>query len=150
MSREGLQLARVARARGIPVVLSPICWIEPRAMAALAPDRVGRLANRAKWRLKALMPRWPSWRRDLLRAADVILPNSQAEGDQLVRWFGADPAKIRPVPNGVEERFAQADPSAFRQTTGRASSSSTSAGSSRGRTSSAWSKGSGRPACRWS
>ena len=115
MSREGLQLAKVARARGIPVVLSPICWIEPRAMAALATDPIGRLANRAKWRLKALMPRSPSWRRDLLRAADVILPNSQAEGDQLVRWFGADPARIQPVPNGVEERFAHADQSRFRQ-----------------------------------
>ncbi len=114
MSREGLQLARVARAKGVPVVLSPICWIEPRAMAALATDPVGRLANRAKWRLKALAPRWPTWRRDLLAAADAILPNSVAEGEQLVRWFGADPAKIRPVPNGVEERFAHADPSAFR------------------------------------
>jgi len=114
MSREGLQLARVARARGVPVVLSPICWIEPRAMAALATDPVGRLANRAKWRLKALVPRWPSWRRDLLGQADAILPNSVAEGEQLVRWFGADPSRIRPVPNGVEERFARADASAFR------------------------------------
>ena len=59
-------------------------------------------------------PRLPTWRRDLLRAADAILPNSVAEGEQLVRWFGADPAKIRPVPNGVEERFARADPSSFR------------------------------------
>ena len=115
MSREGLQLARLARAKGIPVVLSPICWIEPRAMAALATDRVGRLANRAKWRLKALVPKAPSWRRDLLRVADIILPNSTAEGEQLVRWFGADPAKIRPVPNGVEERFARADPAPFRR-----------------------------------
>ncbi len=115
MSKEGLQLAKLARAKGVPVVLSPICWIEPRAMAALAPDHVGRLANRAKWRLKALMPKAPSWRRDLLRVADVILPNSRAEGDQLVRWFGADPGKIRAVPNGVEGRFAFADPSAFRR-----------------------------------
>ncbi len=118
MSREGLQLARVARARGVPVVLSPICWIEPRAMAALATDPVGRLANRAKWRLKAMVPRWPTWRRDLLRAADAILPNSIAEGEQLVRWFGADRDRIRPVPNGVEERFARADPSAFRSAHG--------------------------------
>jgi len=118
MSREGLQLAKLARAKGIPVVLSPICWIEPRAMAALASDRIGRLANRAKWRLKALMPRLPSWRRDLLRVADIILPNSRAEGDQLVRWFGADLGKIRAVPNGVEERFAHADPTAFRQAYG--------------------------------
>ena len=115
MSREGLQLARMARAKGIPVVVSPICWIEPRAMAALAADRVGRLANQAKWRLKALLPTSPSWRRDLLRVADLILPNSRAEGDQLVRWFGADAGKIQPVPNGVEERFASADPSHFRQ-----------------------------------
>jgi glycosyltransferase involved in cell wall biosynthesis len=114
MSFEGLQLARVARAKGIPVVLSPICWIEPRAMAVLATDRLGRWANRAKWRLKALVPRWPTWRRELLRSADVILPNSAAEGDQLVRWFGADPARIRAVPNGVEERFAHANPSNFR------------------------------------
>ena len=114
MSREGLQLARVARAKGVPVVLSPICWIEPRAMAVLATDRLGRWSNRAKWRLKALVPRWPTWRRDLLRSADAILPNSAAEGEQLVRWFGADPARVRPVPNGVEERFARADPSAFR------------------------------------
>ena len=114
MSREGLGLAKMARAKGIPVVLSPICWIEPRAMAALAPDRLGKFANQAKWRLKALLPRSPSWRRDLLRAADIILPNSQAEGDQLVRWFGADPGKIQPVPNGVEDRFAHADLSLFR------------------------------------
>jgi len=120
MSREGLQMARVARAKGVPVVLSPICWIEPRAMAALATDPVGRLANRAKWRLKALVPRFPTWRRDLLQAADVILPNSAAEGEQLVRWFGADPARITPVPNGVEERFAHADPSAFREAHGTA------------------------------
>ena len=120
MSREGLQLARVARARGVPVVLSPICWIEPRAMAALATDRLGRLANQAKWRLKALAPRLPTWRRDLLGSVDAILPNSAAEGEQLVRWFGADPAKIRPIPNGVEERFARADPAAFRHLHGPA------------------------------
>ena len=35
MSREGLELARLARTRGVPVVLSPICWYEPRALAAL-------------------------------------------------------------------------------------------------------------------
>jgi glycosyltransferase involved in cell wall biosynthesis len=113
MSREGLQLARLAKAKGVPVALSPICWIEPRAMAALAPNTPSRLANSAKWRLKALVPGWPTWRRDLLMAADVILPNSVAEGEQLVRWFGADPERIRPVPNGVEERFAHADPSLF-------------------------------------
>ena len=41
-------------------------------------------------------------------------PTRSPRGEQLIRWFGADPDRIRPVPNGVEERFAHADPSAFR------------------------------------
>ena len=67
MSREGLELARVARARGVPVVLSPICWYRAaghrRAGAragrgGLGPGEVGRARSAA--------PRWPSWRRELL------------------------------------------------------------------------------------
>ncbi len=36
MNREGLELARVAKSRRIPVVLSPICWFEPGCFADLA------------------------------------------------------------------------------------------------------------------
>ncbi len=60
------------------------------------------------------MPRWPSWRRALLQAADAILPNSQAEARQLVRLFGVDPGRIHVVPNGVEPRLAYASPDRFR------------------------------------
>src|SRR4051794_11793160 len=52
MSREGLELARVARTRGLRVVLSPICWIEPRALAALAPGPSGMAWELAKWAVK--------------------------------------------------------------------------------------------------
>jgi hypothetical protein len=146
MSREGLQLARVARAKGVPVVLSPICWIEPRAMAALATDRLGRLANQAKWRLKALAPRFPTWRRDLLGSVDAILPNSAAEGEQLVRWFGADPAR---TPTVSKSGSPAPTPPPSGTCTARPTSSFTSAGSSRGRTCSDWSKGSSSPGCPW-
>ena len=53
MSREGLELARVAQARGVPVVLSPICWYEPRALAALEPGPLGKLASLAAWGLRS-------------------------------------------------------------------------------------------------
>ena len=53
MSREGLELARVAKARGIPVVLSPICWYEPRAMAALELDPIRKFASLAGWGLRS-------------------------------------------------------------------------------------------------
>jgi len=114
MSREGLELARVAKARRVPVVLSPICWFEPRAIAALAPDAARRAFDLAKWAARMAAPRGPGWRRSLLNLADAILPNSRAEADQLVRLFGTDRRAIRVVPNGVEPRFADADPGLFR------------------------------------
>jgi glycosyltransferase involved in cell wall biosynthesis len=119
MSREGLELARVARARRVPVVLSPICWIEPLAMAALAQGSVRGALDLAKWTLRRNAPRWPSWRRDLLTLAQAILPNSHAEARQLVRYFGADPSAIHVVPNGVARRFAEAQPELFRSAYGR-------------------------------
>jgi glycosyltransferase involved in cell wall biosynthesis len=114
MSREGLDLARVARDRGVPVVLSPICWFEPRALASLAPSAPKAAAHLALYGLRRALPRLPGWRRTLLALADRILPNSHAEAIQLRRLFGADPARIRVVPNGVDPRFALADPAPFR------------------------------------
>ncbi len=118
MSREGLELARVARARGVPVVLSPICWIEPGAISALAPNPARRVFDLAKWTLKTTVPRWPSWRRALLELADAILPNSHAEARQLVRYFGSRPQRIHVVPNGVSPRFADASAELFRSAHG--------------------------------
>jgi len=101
MSREGLELARVARAVGIPVVLSPICWYEPRALAALEAHPARKLASLAVWGLRCIAPGIPSWRRELLRLADLVLPNSRSEATQLVRLFGVARGRIRVVPNGV-------------------------------------------------
>ncbi|MDR3636727.1 MAG: glycosyltransferase [Isosphaeraceae bacterium] len=119
MSREGLELARVARARHVRVVLSPICWVEPRAIAAQAPNRAQGAWQLAKWGLKSAAPRWPTWRRALLRLAHAVLPNSKAEARQLVRLFGTDPKRVHVVPNGVSQRFASSDPAPFRARFGR-------------------------------
>jgi glycosyltransferase involved in cell wall biosynthesis len=113
MSREGLELARVALARGTRVVLSPICWFEPRALVALAPTATTAARDVAKWAVRLAAPRWPGWRRELLELADAILPNSRAEARQLIRLFGADPNRLHVVPNGVSSRFASARPEPF-------------------------------------
>jgi glycosyltransferase involved in cell wall biosynthesis len=115
MSREGLELARMARALGVPVVLSPICWVEPRAIAANAPTPSRRFLERMKWQLRRFVPRLACWRRALLHLADAILPNSDAEGRQLAMLFGAERSRIHPVPNGVHPHFALADPAPFRE-----------------------------------
>ncbi len=113
MSREGLELARVARARGLPVVLSPICWYDARSLAALAGSRLKAARDLTRWAILRTFPRWPTWRRELLNLADAILPNSRSEALQLVQTFGADAGKIRVVPNGVDPRFASASADYF-------------------------------------
>jgi glycosyltransferase involved in cell wall biosynthesis len=115
MSREGLELARVARGRGVPVVLSPICWYEIRAMLALEPNRPRKLRSLAAWSLRLAMPRLPSWRRELLELAAAVLPNSPSEADQLARLFGVDRGKLRVVPNGVRPELGSVGPEPFRR-----------------------------------
>ena len=114
MSREGLELARIARARRVPVVLSPICWYEPCALAALETDPTRKLAALAAWGLRSLVPVVPSWRRALLKLANMILPNSWSEAAQLIRLFGVARERIRVVPNGVLPAVAMASPELFR------------------------------------
>jgi glycosyltransferase involved in cell wall biosynthesis len=118
MSREGLELARVARARGIPVVLSPICWYEPRAMAALEPEAIRKIASVLGWGLRSVLPGTPSWRSKLFKLADVVLPNSRREANQLMRLFGVSAKRIRVVPNGVLPAMGTARPEEFQRRIG--------------------------------
>jgi glycosyltransferase involved in cell wall biosynthesis len=115
MSREGLELARLARSRGVPVALSPICWYQPRAILALESGMARKATGLSAWCVRSVLPGWPSWRRDLLHIADVVLPNSAAEAGQLGRLFGVGEGRIRVVPNGVLPSFGTAAPDAFRE-----------------------------------
>lgn len=45
--------------------------------------------------------------------AEMVLPNSLAEAEQVEKGLGIGSSKIRVVPNGVEERFEYADPQEF-------------------------------------
>jgi glycosyltransferase involved in cell wall biosynthesis len=115
MSHEGLELARASRARGIPVVVSPICWYEPRAMLALENGLGRKFRSLAAWTLRRAIPGLPSWRRELLDLADAVLPNSPTEAAQLASLFGVDRRKIWVIPNGVRSAIASSSPEGFRR-----------------------------------
>lgn len=118
MSREGLELARTARALGTPLVLSPIAWYEPSALWWLEKNPARKAIGLAAWAARWLAPGLPGWRRELLHLADRILPNSEAEARQLVALFGVDPMKLHVVPNGVLASFRSASPTLFRDRSG--------------------------------
>ncbi|MGC3967136.1 MAG: glycosyltransferase [Pirellulales bacterium] len=75
---------------------------------------MSRLRQTVQYAVRAACPAIASWRRRLYHSADLLLPNSQAEAEQLMRLFQVPPSRIRIVPNGVEEHFADADPQLFR------------------------------------
>ncbi len=93
MSREGLELARVAKGAGIPVVLSPICWYEPRAIAALEPGAIRKIASLAAWGAQVRRTGDPELAARAAWAGRPVLPNSRSEADQLIRLFGVDRAR---------------------------------------------------------
>lgn len=108
-----LELARLAKRLGVRVALSSISWYDPHASWHLEKGLVRKLRGVAGWSVRRVWPRWPSWRRELLHAADLLLPNSHAEARQLQQLFGVDPARIAVVPNGVDGRFARGNPDLF-------------------------------------
>jgi glycosyltransferase involved in cell wall biosynthesis len=110
---EHLEIIAAARRAKLRVALSTItwygleqCWREPRSAAR-------RLASCARFIARAVCPRLPSWRRQLYKSVDLLMPNSYAEAQQLIHYFGVPPGKIRVVPNGADLRFAQCDPRPF-------------------------------------
>ena len=111
---EHLPLAAAAKRRRAAVAISTIAWFDARAVWREPRPLARRAAACAALRLRRAFPRWPSWRRRLYDAADLLLPNSQAEAEQLMQLFGVPAQRIHVVPNGADPRFADADPDQFR------------------------------------
>lgn len=111
--REFLPLVEAARKQGKRVALSTIAWFDWRNAWREHSGLLSRTCAAARYALRAALPRLPSWRRRLYEAADVLLPNSQAEAEQLIRLFDVPAAKICVVPNGFDARFAHGDPTLF-------------------------------------
>lgn len=113
MQPDNLLLSQTAKRVGLKFVLSPVYWKEH----AKATDIIGPLAfmrfysNLKRYKFATSQEVFP-WK-DFLELADMILPNSKMEADQLSRDFKINSKKFWVVPNGVEERFASADPSLF-------------------------------------
>ena len=112
---EYLPLVAAARRQHLAVVLSPIAWFDPLHLWHEARPLLRRLAGCGCLAARTLCPRWPSWRRRLYQSVDLLLPNSQAEAQQLNRYFGVPNRRIHVVPNGADLRFANGDPAVFAQ-----------------------------------
>ena len=110
---EHLSVIVSAHRQGVPVALSTIAWFDLASCWREPWPWARRLAACGKFLIRATFPRLRSWRRGLYQAADLLLPNSQAEAEQLSRHFAVPAGRIRVVPNGADTRFAEASPDLF-------------------------------------
>ncbi len=104
-------LAREIRKLGIPIVVTPIFYSNRPAPVLRASVAVTKVLHRL---MKGLWTDY-GFLREICSWAGAVVPNTAAEGRLLSRCFGIPAAKITIVPNGVDERFASADPELFRK-----------------------------------
>jgi glycosyltransferase involved in cell wall biosynthesis len=116
--REWLPLIARARSAGKRVALSPIAWFDLASRWQEPASLVRRIRGVSGQLVRIVAPRAPSWRRQLYHAADVLLPNSQAEATQLERYFRVPAKRIRVVPNGADPRLADSSPGPFAERVG--------------------------------
>jgi len=108
-------VAAAARQQGVQVAVSTIAWFSARALWHEAANLRQGIARVARFAVRAACPAIPSWRRRLYHLADRLLPNSQAEAQQLCRYFDVPRDKIAVVPNAADLRFADAAADAFQR-----------------------------------
>jgi glycosyltransferase involved in cell wall biosynthesis len=104
-------LAREIHALGVPLVVSPITYSrhEPAFVrGSLKVTRVLQKIGPGFWSDYALAADICSW-------AGRVVPNTRAEADLVTGGLGVPEERIRVIPNGVDARFGQGDPSLFKK-----------------------------------
>lgn len=110
--KDSVGLIKVARKSGLKVCVSSIFWTDIRRFIGEFGFR-NKAVSLAHHITKKIFPYFPSGRREVFSMADIILPNSGSEADQIRRYFAVAKDKFFVVPNGVEERFKDAQPGEF-------------------------------------
>lgn len=116
-------LANMAKKAGVKVVVSPIYWKPWKPVLSFEGHKIHlKLGSLIKNLISSFVQKSGTdlgfasiykFHTNVLRNADLLLPNSWNEGRLLMDSFKVDSERIFPVPIGVEEKFANAKPDNF-------------------------------------
>lgn len=108
-------LMRTAQEVGVKLVLSTISWSDWPSALYTYPDWKQRALNILRHTAKGYFPWAPSMRKSMMELADILMPNSQREADQLNQFFKIPRKKIRVIPNGVDAHYELGNPDLFQK-----------------------------------
>lgn len=116
-------LLNTAKKVGMKVVVSPIYWKPWKPVLSFEGNRMQfKLGSLIKILISSFIQKSGNdlgfasiykFHTTILRSADLLLPNSWSEGHLIINAFNVNPGRIFPVPIGVEEKFANAEPDQF-------------------------------------
>lgn len=113
--KDCLGLVEVAKTRGVKVATTPVLWSDwRRAIFNDQPFRA-KADYAMRYFTKVLLPAFPSERRKLLVASDILFPNSEMERIQISRHFAIPKSKMTVMYNAVSSDFEKTDAALFRQ-----------------------------------
>jgi glycosyltransferase involved in cell wall biosynthesis len=117
MRPDSLSIAKLAKSRGLKVVVSTIYWPERREEWNFMSIKQ-MLRKFGVFCLNLKDYQYPSFKilypfKDFLEIADVVAPTSKLEANLLSRKFNINLSKFYPVPVGVDKKFANATPDTF-------------------------------------
>ena len=104
-------LAREIHSLGIPLVVSPITYSLHSSTfikTILKTTDLLQKFGKGIWTDYSITADICTW-------AQKILPNTRAEADLIVNGLGIPEGNVTVIPNGVDERFYNADPSVFKK-----------------------------------
>ncbi len=116
--KEALGLMKTAKTKGVRIVHCPIIWYNWQSSFKIAYTPRERLLCLLRQTVKTLLPAMPSERGTMMNCADLVLAGSEAEAQQIHRYFLVPADRLRVVTYGADEEFEAADSELFRTKTG--------------------------------
>jgi glycosyltransferase involved in cell wall biosynthesis len=113
-SIENVGIVDQVKAMGLSLVLSPVFFSNRKAAFIKRALKIERLSSAFGSGIRSDF----SVKTELCSKADLVLPNTSAEADLIRDGFSISENKIHVVPNGVEQKFAEAQPQLFIDTYG--------------------------------
>jgi len=113
-----LALCKMARLKGVKVAVSPVYWtpsnLEKQKTLEKRLNQMKNLyENLTRYKLATLQTLKSA--KEFLELSSIILPNSEMEASLISKTFRIRKEKLYTIPNGVDTKFAFAEPGLFVQ-----------------------------------